>query len=180
MPGDHRQPRQTRRVRHVIQAIERFGGLACRWQLRAFGVSADEIDVAAHYGRHVIRVRKGWYARADENRDVIRACRVGGRLTCVSALAFHDGSAPPPALHVEVPANTPRLRDPDRRREPLRPDSPVVVHWTRHPGPGDSRAVTAAHAEAVAAACGVHAAGVPARRPRAQAAASSESASRIV
>ena len=140
MPGDHRQPRQTRRVRHVIQAIERFGGLACRWQLRAFGVSADEIDVAAHYGRHVIRVRKGWYARADENRDVIRACR----------------------------------------REPLRPDSPVVVHWTRHPGPGDSRAVTAAHAEAVAAACGVHAAGVPARRPRAQAAASSESASRIV
>ncbi|HEY4152492.1 MAG TPA: hypothetical protein VGM38_04160 [Pseudolysinimonas sp.] len=165
-------------MRHVVQAIDRCGGLAARWQLRSCGVSSDAIDVAAYYGRWVIRVRKGWYARADENRDVIRACRVGGRLTCVSAIAFHEGSVSPPTLHVEVPANSPRLRDPDRRRQALGPESPVVVHWTRYPGPGDARAVTAAHAEAVASRCGVHGAGVPRSTP--QAAASSESASRIV
>ena len=166
-------------MRHIIRAIEQCGGLASRWQLRSAGVSSDAIDVAAWYGRSIIRVRKGWYARADENREVIRACRVGGRLTCVSAIAFHDGSAAPPVLHVEVPANTPRLHDPDNRRTPLGPDSAVVVHWTRHPGPGDARAVTASHAEAVAAVCGVHAAGVP-RGPVAQAAAAKSSASRIV
>ncbi len=171
-------------MQHIVEAIERLGGVASRWQLRSRGVSADALDVAAWYGRSIIRVRKGWYARADENPDAIRACRVGGRLTCVSAIAFHDGSAPPPALHVEVPANAPRLRDPDDPRKRLGPDSPVVVHWTRHPGPGDARAVTAAHAEAVAAACGVHAAGVPGRtaqgRGRAQAASARSSASRIV
>jgi hypothetical protein len=167
-------------MHHVMKVIEGFGGLATRWQLRSRGVSADEIDVAAWYGRWVIRVRKGWYARADENRDVIRACRVGGRLTCVSAIAFHEGSTPPPVLHVEVPANTPRLRDPDARRRPLTQESPVVVHWTRYPGPGNVRAVTAAHAEDVAAACGVHGAPVQRRLPQAAAAASSESASRIV
>ena len=165
-------------MQHIIRAIERFGGLASRWQLRSCGVSSDAIDVAAWYGRWIVRVRKGWYARADENRDAIRACRVGGRLTCVSAIAFHDGSTAPPVLHVEVPANAPRLRDPDDARRRLGPESAVVVHWTRYPGPGDSRAVTTAHAEAVAAVCGVHAAGVP--RQGGQAAASSESASRIV
>lgn len=165
-------------MQQILRALDQLGGLATRWQLRSFGISHDAIDVAAYYGRMVVRVRKGWYARADENRDVIRACRVGGRLTCVSAISFHDGSTPPPVLHIEVPANAPRLRDPDDRRSPLGPGSPVVVHWTRYPGPGEARAVTAEHAEAVAARCGVHAAGVP--RPRDHAAASSESASRIV
>jgi hypothetical protein len=172
-------------MRNIIRAIDQLGGLATRWQLRSFGISHDAIDVAAYYGRQVVRVRKGWYARADENREVIRACRVGGRLTCVSAIAFHDGSTAPPVLHVEVPANSPRLRDPDRRRRSLGPDSPVVVHWARYPGPGDARAVTAEHAESVAARCGVHGAGVPrglapTAGQAAQAAASSESASRIV
>ncbi len=147
-------------MRHIIQAIDECGGFASRWQLRSWGVSSDAIDVAAWYGRGIIRVRKGWYARADEDEEVIRAWRVGGRLTCVSAIAFHEGAPKPPVLHVEVPANSPRLRDPDKRRRPLGPEAAVVVHWTRYPGPGNVRAVSVEHAELSASACGVHAAGV--------------------
>jgi hypothetical protein len=164
-------------MRFVLDAIERWGGAAYRWELRASGVSADLIDVAASYGRHIIRVRKGLYAAVGENPEVMRAWRCGGRLTCVSALAFHTGEIATPALHVEVPANAPRLRDPDDRRRRLGPDAAVVVHWARYPGPGDRRSVSVDHAEAVAAACGVRAGGVG---RAGQAAAERASASRIV
>jgi len=148
----------------LLSVIDSHEGLASRRELLVNGVDPGLIDLAAWYRRHLIRVRKGWYARPTERRDVLRAWRVGGRLTCVSAVAFHEGAEPGPVLHVEVPAGAVRLRDPDDRRRRLAPDSAVVVHWTRHPGPGDRRAVDAAHAEAVVATCGVHGAGVR-RRP---------------
>jgi len=144
----------------LLATIDNHEGLASRRELLVNGVYPDWIDVGAWYGRHIIRVRKGWYARPTERRDVIRAWRVGGRLTCVSAVEYHEGVEPGPVLHVEVPANAVRLRDPDDRRRRLASDSAVVVHWTRHPGPGDRRAVDATHAEAVVAVCGVHGAGV--------------------
>ncbi len=135
-------------------------------------------------GNHVFRVRKGWFARRAEHPEVLRAWRVGGRLTCVSALAFHQGAQPGPVLHVEVPANAVRLRDPDDESVRLSRGASVVVHWSRRPGPGDRRSVTAEHAEATAAACGVHAGPVSRRATRATTqaaeAASSVSASRMV
>ena len=152
-------------MKQLLHVIDRYQGLASRYELRANGVDAGLIDVAAWYGRHMIRVRDGWYARPTERRDVIRAWRVGGRLTCVSASEFHAGIEPGPVLHVEVPRNAARLRDPDDRRRRLGPHAAVVVHWTRHPGPGDRRAVSQAHAEAVAARCGVHGAGLPRAAP---------------
>jgi hypothetical protein len=164
-------------MRLLLDSIERRGGCAYRWELRAGGASIDMIDVAAYYGHQVIRVRKGLYAAVGEDPEVLRAWRVGGRLTCVSALAFHGDESPPPVLHIEVPANSPRLRDPDRRRRPLGPDAAVVVHWARYPGPGDRRAVTVEHAEVLAAACGVRAGAVGSAG---QAAVSSACASRIV
>jgi hypothetical protein len=143
-----------------VRALDEFDGLARRDQLLWFGVSNQMIDCFAETGRFLMRVRKGYYASPDEHPEVLRAWRVGGRLTCVSALAFHEGAQAGPVLHVEVPANTARLRDPDYRKHRLGPDAPVVVHWTRHPGRGDQRSVSADHALAVAAGCGVHAAGV--------------------
>ena len=162
----------------LLDVIDRQGGFVSRRQLLAWGVCPDSIDVAAWYGRSVIRVRKGWYARPSENREVLRAWRVGGRLTCVSALAFHAGAAAGPVLHVEVPASATQLRDPDSYRRRLDADAAVVIHWARRPGPGNRRAVDAGYAENVAAACGVRSGAVS--RQRGQAAASSESASRIV
>ncbi|HEU0206649.1 MAG TPA: hypothetical protein VFQ74_08160 [Pseudolysinimonas sp.] len=147
----------------LLDIIHRSGGIASRRQLLAWGVAPGWIDLAAWYGRHVIRVRHGWFARADEPPQVVRAWRVGGRLTCVSALAFHEGdsSDPGPVLHVEVPANACQLRDPDRSKKRLGPDARVIIHWTRNPGPGTARAVSPEHAAEVAARCGVHGAGVP-------------------
>ena len=146
----------------LLSALERFEGFAARRELEGVGIDADEITIAAGYGRRIIRVRKGWYARPDEPREVLRAWRVGGRLTCVSALAYRqDDYASEPVLHVEVSANTARLRDPDNARRRLRPEAPVVVHWVQRPGPGDRRAVTAEFALEVAARCGTRGTGVP-------------------
>ncbi len=172
-------------MRHLLAALDGLGGLASRRELCASGVSKTEMDVAAYYalpGWTLLRVRKGWYARRAEHPEVIRAWRVGGRLTCVSASAYHDGVAVPPVLHVEVPARAAQLRDPDDEHRRLGPGAAVVVHWARYPGPGDRRAVTAAHAEAMAAVCGVHAGSVgrPAPPPQQSYAAASPSASRIV
>jgi len=171
----------------LLDVIDRLGGVVSRRQLLAWGVDPGKIDVAVWYGWHLIRVRNGWYARPSENREVLRAWRVGGRLTCSSALAFHDGADPGPVLHVEVPGWATQLRDPDDHRRRLTPEAPVVIHWARHPGPGGARAVSAEHAERVAAACGARSGAVahPGTRAgssgqTAQAAASSESASRIV
>ena len=144
----------------LLATIDNHQGLASRQELMVNGVNPGWIDVAAWYGWHVMRVRKGWYARPSEPREVLRAWRVGGRLTCVSAAAFHDGAAPGPVLHIEVAKAAVRLRDPDDHRRRLGTDAAVVIHWTRHPGPGDRRAVSHDHAQAVAALCGVHGAGV--------------------
>jgi len=146
---------------NLWKALEGWGGLAARRELEAWGVDSGWITLSAGYGRKLVRVRHGWFARPDEPDAVLRAWRVGGRLTCVSALAFHDGQPALPVLHVEVPANTARLHDPDVRGALLAPDAPVVLHWTRHPGPGSRRAVSAVHARAVAERCGSRGAGVP-------------------
>ena len=110
----------------LLEVIDRQGGIASRRQLLAWGLDPGWIDLAAWYGRSVIRVRNGWFARPSENREVLRAWRVGGRLTCVSALAFHDQVPAGPVLHVEVPGWATQLRDPDDRRTRLRPDAAVA------------------------------------------------------
>ena len=85
------------------------------------------------------RVRKGWYAATDTPVDLVRAWRVGGRLTCISALQ-HYGLGPNqlPAgenresrLHVAVQRDASRLRHPDdlRKRLTARDDDDVMVHW---------------------------------------------------
>ena len=76
----------------LLATIDNHQGLASRRELLVNGIRPGWIDVAAWYGWQVIRVRKGWYARPTERRDVLRAWRLGGRLTCVSATAFHAGA----------------------------------------------------------------------------------------
>lgn len=156
---------QDVRVRHLLSVLDRLGGFASRRELEVNGVISGWIDVAADY-RVIERVRQGWYTKPGEHPEVVRAWRAGGRLTCVSATAFHAGLTGPTLLHVEVAAGAAKLRNPDRARMRLSPGAPVVVHWTRHPGPGDRRAVAADHAAAIAGRC--------------YAAVSSASASRIV
>jgi hypothetical protein len=155
-------------VRKLFRDLEALGGLASWRELAALGNDRWSIEIPAMYGK-LLRVRHGWFARPDEDPDVLRAWRVGGRLACVSAMAWHAGAPRPATLHVEVPANAARLRSPDDPRRRLGPEDRVVVHWARRRDSGGRRAVGVRDAWAAAARCG----------PGPQATAS-ESASRIV
>ena len=119
--------------------VRSLGGLASLGELLDRGHWREFVDIAVMH-RKLIRVRKGWYALADEQVPVIRAWRVGGRLACRSAVAFHAGADALDTLHVEVPANAARLRSPNYAKQRLSRDDNVVVHWVSRPEGGDRRA----------------------------------------
>ncbi|MDY0908419.1 hypothetical protein [Microbacterium sp. CFBP9034] len=74
-------------------------------------------------GDLLLRPREGVYLPSDAPGDVVDACRVGGRLGCVSALAHHGIFVmTATALHVQLPPNASRLREVAR---------PLRLHWER-------------------------------------------------
>lgn len=79
----------------------------------------------------VIRARRDTYVSRWMPEPLRRAATVGGRLTCVSALALLGCFEPPgAALHVHVAPQAARLREPDGT--PRRSASAdVVLHWAR-------------------------------------------------
>ena len=84
----------------------------------------------------MIRVRQGWYANAMIPAPVLRAARVGGRLSCVSALDLAGIWTQTDALtHLAVDPRDCRLRSPRDSRRRRGVDDPIVVHWRQHPGP---------------------------------------------
>jgi very-short-patch-repair endonuclease len=107
-------------------------------ELRAQGYTVERIraEIAAGILERVIR---GWYCRPGADRDAVRAMRLGGRLSCVSALALHGGWLPPEAgTHIGFPSHA------SGRRLALRgaPED-LVAHW--HPkaaATGSAYAVT--------------------------------------
>ncbi|TXK13901.1 hypothetical protein FVP77_09885 [Microbacterium hatanonis] len=81
---------------------------------------------------HLVRARRDHYLPGDTAEAVIRAVRVGGRLTCLSLLSMlsvfvlrHR------ALHVHLPRNASRMRSPHDRRRALssRTRRGVRLHW---------------------------------------------------
>lgn len=112
-------------------AAER-GGLIPTFRLRQSGVSARRIAALCHAGR-LVRVRQGWYVLPKTPPEVVSAVRVGGQLTCSSALDLSGVWVHSDArTHVAVARHAAQLRsprDPRRRRE--LEDPSVVVHWRR-------------------------------------------------
>ena len=107
-------------------------------QLRAQGYTVERIR--AEIGAGVLeRVIRGWYCRPGADRGAVRAMRLGGRISCVSALALHGGWLPPDAgLHVGFPSHASGRRLARRGA----PDG-LVTHW--HPkaaATGSAYAVT--------------------------------------
>jgi hypothetical protein len=100
--------------------VAALGGIASRDELLAARLWPEEIDLSRRYGR-ILRVRRGWYASLGTSPLVLRALRVGGRLACVSALAWYEGREVPKeeAVHVLVRYGASRL------------GGGAVVHWTR-------------------------------------------------
>jgi very-short-patch-repair endonuclease len=81
--------------------------------------------------KRIFRVRHGWYSVPDAPEAGIRAVRVGGRLTGLSALESYGLGVPrAAALHVAVRATASRLRSPADRSARLTRPASVTVHWT--------------------------------------------------
>ncbi|MDZ8201514.1 hypothetical protein RZO50_08300 [Microbacterium sp. SSW1-59] len=80
----------------------------------------------------LVRARRDRYLASTAPADLIRAVRVGGRLTCLALLrllqvfVFTRGG-----LHVQMSANASRMRSPLDRATPLagRDTREVVLHW---------------------------------------------------
>ena len=116
------------RVRASITAL---GGLAATFELHARDHNRDDIATAVR-ARSILRVRQGWYSHHDVHPAVLSAARVGGRLTCLSALQLNGAGLFAQAdLHVSVPPNACRLRMPRNARSRIADSvaSGVVLHW---------------------------------------------------
>jgi hypothetical protein len=124
------------------QRIESLGGISSLRQLVGLGAYRDLVLLMAWYGK-IVRVREGWYALHGDDETQLRAWRLGGRLACVSALAYYGCRDEPAEVHVEVRGNASRLRE----------AGAAIVHWTRHPSGGNRRVVSIATAERQASRC---------------------------
>jgi very-short-patch-repair endonuclease len=96
----------------VPAIVTALGGMAQKQQLVAAGARDLELTAAVRRGL-VHRARQGWYTNLDDSDPRVRAVRVGGRLTGISAVIAAGGWAlghyP---LHVSVHDNAARLRTP--------------------------------------------------------------------
>lgn len=128
MPHRHRV-----RVDPVERAIRRKALFLRRRDLLALGFTDAHLRRALARKR-VFRVRQGWYSVPDAPEPGIRAVRVGGRLTALSALLSYGMRVPHPAtLQVAVRPTASRLRNPDDRRVRLTRLASVTVFWIDRP-----------------------------------------------
>ncbi|UOE43996.1 DUF559 domain-containing protein [Agromyces larvae] len=105
----------------LIRHLASLDGVATTAELRARGIPGRTLSAAVHHGV-ALRVRRGWYALPDTDASLRDAVRVGGRLACVSAAAYHGWATPERhGLHVVVHENAARLRR-DAPRD-------LIVHW---------------------------------------------------
>jgi very-short-patch-repair endonuclease len=108
----------------LSSALSSFGGIATRHQLVGSGVGAADLRAAVTTGQ-VVRVRRGHYGSPGAYPDALRAVRIGGRLSCLSAARTYGlWAGRSRTLHLRVPTNAGRLRL-DFPRVP-----PSVVHWS--------------------------------------------------
>jgi len=115
----------------IDQLVASLGGMAQKRQLVARGARDYDLTLAVRRGE-VVRARQGWYTTMPETDPAVRAVRVGGRLTGISAVIAAGGWAlgrfP---LHVSVHENAARLRTPTNRYVKLasRWVTNLRLHW---------------------------------------------------
>ena len=140
---DTGSPSERGGVRIILDLIDRHGGIAYTRELSR--VPRNVLDVAAWYGT-VLHVKKGVWAAPGLDPVVASAIRAGGRLACVSALAYHGVIEPGHELHICAPLGVISWRPRGSRER-------VVRHWSRRPAPGDRIAVDVETAWAQFALC---------------------------
>ncbi len=118
-------------MRDIASLLNSLGGIAQKQQLVAHGARDLDLTGAVKSGS-VIRARQGWYTTLPAMDPRVRAVRVGGRLTGISAVQQAGGwvlGRHP--LHVSVPDNAARLRSQTNRRVRFDHEAPdgVELHW---------------------------------------------------
>lgn len=114
----------------LLHTLSRLGGVAATHELLAAGHGRNEIATELRRGS-IWRARQGWYVRSDVDPRALAGLRVGGRTSCITALAMRGVWVPRDIVHVHVAANTSRLRTAtdSRRRRTAESDTSVIVHW---------------------------------------------------
>lgn len=115
----------------IAAHVNALGGFAQKRQLVARGARDHQLTRAVRSGS-VRRARQGWYTTLPEHHPRVRAVRVGGKLTGLSAIdALGGWVLRSKVLHVAVPANAARLRSQHDRRQhpPARRIRGVRLHW---------------------------------------------------
>ncbi|HEY1532323.1 MAG TPA: hypothetical protein VGF80_16010 [Galbitalea sp.] len=128
----------------LSEMVHSVGGMAQKQQLVRRGVGDRDLTYAVRIG-DVVRVRNGWYSTMDERSPELRAVRVGGRLTGISAIVARGGWVlGDHPLHVAVKVNAARLRTQHNRHRRLKVESPggVVLHWITGDQPSRGTAVS--------------------------------------
>jgi len=116
----------------IAELLHSLGGIAQKQQLVARGARDIDLTRAVRSGE-VIRARQGWYTTLPAQDDRVRAVRVGGRLTGLSAIASWGGWVlSNDTLHVSLPRNSARLRAPNNRFRRFRPGPATHLHWDDH------------------------------------------------
>jgi len=116
----------------LSEIVNRLGGMAQKQQLVRRGARDRDPTYAVRIG-DVVRVRNGWYSTRDERDPELRAVRVGGRLTGISAVSAQGGWVlGEHPLHVAVNDNAARLRTAHNRHQKLKvkETAGVVLHWS--------------------------------------------------
>ena len=115
----------------LSEIVDSLGGMAQKQQLVRRGARDRDLTYAVRVG-DVVRVRNGWYSTMDERSPELRAVRVGGRLTGISAIAAKGGWVlDDHPLHVAINDNAARLRTQYNRHLKLKVKAPggVILHW---------------------------------------------------
>jgi hypothetical protein len=100
-------------------------------ELRAEGLTRARIGTAIRLG-YLIRTRRGFYVHADTPDIIVRALRVGGRLTCLSLLSLMGIFVlRNEKVHVHLPRSASRMRSPHSQKVRLesRRTRGVRLHW---------------------------------------------------
>jgi hypothetical protein len=126
----------------IAAHVSALGGFAQKRELTARGARDHHLTRAVRDGS-VRRARQGWYTTLSERDPRVRAVRVGGRLTGLSAIAALGGWVLHcEVLHVAVPRNAARLRSQHNRfaHPPAHRHRGVRLHWDEGRG-GDASMV---------------------------------------
>jgi len=126
-------------VLDIPAEIARLGGAAKAIELLQAGATRRSIRRALRSGL-TSRPRKGWYVLPATPTALRGAVRVGGRATCVTALAEIGVwvTDPDPLVHVAVHRSASQLRSvaDSRTRQARMPDA--IVHWRDIPKPREA------------------------------------------